>query len=332
MPPSSPPASKQTEPTEHRSSTPHPVFILGIMPRSGTNFLHRLLSLHPACSPLEHEAVKEDYLLHHADALFDYADRVAWQWDHWGDSDPPRTALLKHLGNGLTRFLQADKEDSTVITKTPSVRHAQRVFELFPHAKVILLIRDGRSVVASAMAGFDWPFEPTVRKWAQAARTIQSFRETYGDSSDRHMLLRYEDLNDDPASTLKRVFSRFDFDIGAYDFDDAINLPVYGSSFDQESGEDVTWTPSEKPENFNSNKRWSDWTAEKHERFNWLAGEELHALGYRPQSSTSSFPRRHLRQASFDLRYAARSLPEHLDHSLRAGAKAFLSTFRRNSQ
>ena len=48
------------------AESPRPIFILGIMPRSGTNFLHQLITLHPACvsSP-----VWEDFLIYPAPLL-----------------------------------------------------------------------------------------------------------------------------------------------------------------------------------------------------------------------------------------------------------------------
>ena len=52
--------------------------ILGMMPRSGTNFLSDLLCLHPDCAVPD--PVLEDYLLHHEDILERYVDSVRWGW------------------------------------------------------------------------------------------------------------------------------------------------------------------------------------------------------------------------------------------------------------
>lgn len=304
-----------------------PILIAGITPRSGTNYLHRLLSLHPDCAPLQHDPVKEDFLLHHADALLDYADRLSWQWGHWGDADPVREKLLEYIGRGLTDFLEPEYDAAAVLTKTPSARNIDRFFDLFPHGRLLVLVRDGRSVVESAMEGFSWGFEPTARQWTRAARSVLDLRDTYGHASERHRIVYYEDLNANPASSLKQIFQFLDLDVDAYDFSEALDLPVYGSSFVTSDDETVTWQPTNKPESFNSEKRWASWTDERHARFNWIGGTELAQLGYEPkETSLDLFDRLH--HFAADCRYEASQLPSRLRHSAREGVYAFWEAFR----
>lgn len=322
--PDSHPTSAVSTPT----TTPRPVLIAGITPRCGTNFLHRLLTLHPDCASLKYDPVQEDFLLHHSDALVDYADRLSWQWGHWGDAEPVRKKLLQHLGRGLTGFLEPETEAPMVLTKTPSVRNIDRFFDLFPHGHLLVLVRDGRSVVTSAMEGFDWGFESTARRWTRAARTVLELQDSRGKASDRHQILYYEDLNTDPASTLEHVFQFLGLNPEPYDFTEALNLPVYGSSFVSSEDDDVTWQPQEKPETFNSEKRWSTWSDERHARFNWIGKEELVRLGYEPKEPpTSSLDR--LSQYAADVQYEATQLPSRLRHSARDGLHCFLKAFRR---
>lgn len=307
-------------------SLAHPVLIAGITPRSGTNYLHRLLSLHPACERPPHDPVREDFLLHHADALDEYADRLSWQWGHWGDAEPVCRKLLAHLGWGLTSFLSPDPDAPVVITKTPSVRNVQRFFDLFPHGHLLVLVRDGRSVVTSAMKGFGWEFESTARRWTQAAQTVLDLQQTHGHASDHHRIIYYEDLNTDPVSTLNRIFRFLPLDAEAYDFDDALDLPVYGSSFVGDEDDEVTWQPKDKPDSFGSEKRWASWSEARHIRFNWIGGEELARLGYQPKE-TSLGPTDHFRQYASDLRYEASQLPTRLRRSAREGVYSFMDAF-----
>ena len=66
-----------------------------------------------------------------------------------------------------------------------------------------------------------------------------------------------------------------------YDFDAAINLPVRGSSvFRGTRPKEYHWDPVEKTPDFNPVGRWNNWSRSTHERFNWIAGEKLVALGY----------------------------------------------------
>ena len=303
--------------------SPRPVLVAGIMPRSGTNFLYRLLSLHPDCAPLGHPPVREDFLLHHADALVDYADRLAWHWGHWGEAAPSRDALLRALGDGLRHFFVSDRAAARVVTKTPSVRNADRFFEVFAEGFLLVVVRDGRSVVASGMEGFGWPFEVSVRRWATAARSVLALRDAHGSRSERHLILRYEDLNRDPVPTLTRALRVLGLAPEAYDFAAALDLPVYGSSFVQpEDG--VSWSPQSKPSDFGHEERWAAWTPEMHARFNWLAGRELADLGYPPEDPTTPTLLGTLWQRGLDLRYDLRRTPRRFLKASRAAARSFL--------
>ena len=60
-----------------------PIFILGILMRTGTNFLYDLVRLHLDCDVPT--PVPEDYLVHCADLLAEYVGSVAANWrPHWG--------------------------------------------------------------------------------------------------------------------------------------------------------------------------------------------------------------------------------------------------------
>src|SRR4029453_18289993 len=88
-----------------------PVFIHGIMPRSGTNYLWDLLCSHPACAPAR-LPVREDLFLEHSDHLADFVEAVRSAWDpSWGDfSDELINRLYAGLGEGLTSFLWIDRD------------------------------------------------------------------------------------------------------------------------------------------------------------------------------------------------------------------------------
>ncbi len=310
-----------------RDDNARPVFVAGIMPRSGTNYLHRLLTLHPHCAPVAHEPVKEDFLLRYSHLLTDYANRLAWHWGHWGEAGPVRDELLSALEQGLTHFLTPAHPAPLVITKTPNVHNVGTLFDHFRTARLILLVRDGRSVVASGMHGFDWAFESAAQNWAEAAREVLTFRDAYGDHSERHLLVRYEDLNADPESVLTRIFQFLDLSPNEFDFEDALNLPVYGSSFTDDDTDDVSWTPQDKPDSFDSQERWADWSDAQHARFNWIAEDELVRLGYTPRSIPLHTHDR-VAHPLRDARYEAARLPGQLRKALRAGLTAFRRAFR----
>jgi len=63
-----------------------PIFIIGIMERSGTNFLCDLLKLDPDCAHV-HSPIAEDHLLKRADLLIKYADFLQGLWKIHGKVD-----------------------------------------------------------------------------------------------------------------------------------------------------------------------------------------------------------------------------------------------------
>ena len=126
-----------------------PIFIHGILPRSGTNFLSDLLLLHPDCAAAI-DPVREDLFLDRSDALQEFVDSVIGAWDpRWGEvTDEIRSRLYSAIGEGLAAFLRADPH-RRLVSKSPSFRHLGRFFTLFPHAKLLILVRDGRANVYS---------------------------------------------------------------------------------------------------------------------------------------------------------------------------------------
>ena len=140
-------------------SRPDPIFILGIMPRSGTNFLWDLLRLHPQCAP-GRSPIAEDFFLEHSDHLVEYVNQVQAAWDPlWGEFESRiEDRLAAALGEGLVSFLWV-KRDRRLLAKSPSVRNLHRFFTFWPDARLVILIRDGRSVVQSCMRTFGWDFD-----------------------------------------------------------------------------------------------------------------------------------------------------------------------------
>ena len=119
----------------------NPIFIHGILPRSGTNYLWDLLLLHPDCARAV-DPVREDLFLDHSDHLVAFEEAVRGAWDpRWGEFSAGLTSRLHAaLGDGLLSFLWADR-DRRLITKSPSVRNLTRFFTFFPEARLLVLVR-----------------------------------------------------------------------------------------------------------------------------------------------------------------------------------------------
>ena len=258
-----------------------PIFIQGILPRSGTNFLWDLLLLHPDCAPPVNP-VREDFFLDRSDHLVAFAASVQSAWDpRWGEfSAELRERLQASLGIGLLSFLRVDNSRRLVV-KNPSVHHLDRFFDFFPAARLLVLVRDGRSVTQSCMDTFGWSFERGARAWAHAADEIQRFQVTHAATADRWQLVRYEDLLDDLENRLPSILRFLDLDASRYDMESARRLPVRGSSvFFGQGRSSVHWDPVQKDGSFAPKERWRRWPAHLLDRFEWIAGDQLRAFGY----------------------------------------------------
>jgi protein-tyrosine sulfotransferase len=260
-----------------------PIFILGILPRSGTNYLFDLLNLHPACARAR-DPVREDLFLDNSDHLVSFVAALQASWDpRWGKfSAALAEALQGSLGDGLLSFLW-EHRDRRLLTKSPSVRHIDRFFTYFPHARLVILVRDGRSVTQSCMATFGWEFERGARNWAAAADEIRRFTSAdHGVHEGRYLLARYEDLVRDLQGSLTPILRFLDLDEDAFDFQAATELPVRGSSAYFGPGHDsVHWDPVPRGTDFDPTERWRAWDRERHDRFEWIAGKQLRFFGYR---------------------------------------------------
>lgn len=296
-----------------------PVFLLGIMQRSGTNFLADLLRLHPDCRA--GGVIWEDYLLAYAEPLVEYAHTVYRRWNpRWQVRETlgPEDVLCRDLGDALIAFLNRqvarpeaagelpETPPKLLLTKTPSVASLQHFFRFFPAAPVVIIVRDGRAVVESGVKSFDWEYEVATRKWADAARTILEFERTHRASERHYRIVRYETVCADIEGELRKLFEFLALDPSRYDYAAARRLPVRGSSEVRAAGDKVHWQGVAKTESFKPTERSSSWGRARHERFNWLAGQALTELGYQPRV----FPGQHalwaLWNRAHDLKWEAR--------------------------
>ncbi|MEL6893280.1 MAG: sulfotransferase [Actinomycetota bacterium] len=255
-----------------------PIFILGMLQRTGTNHLWDMIALHPDVDALR--PVFEDHLVrwtHHIDA---YIDDVTRCWSpEWDVPTSEGSALAHHLGQGVARWV-ASHSDRRVVTKMPSVERLESFATYFADCPLVLLVRDGRSVCESGVKSFAWSYERAFVRWRDAARAVLDLRAR-ADAPEHMIVVRYEDLVDRPAEVMREVCTTVGLDPDRYPYDEIEALPVRGSStVKSEQGSDLHWAPVERTESFKPNERWSSWTDDVHRRFNEVAGTEQVALGY----------------------------------------------------
>lgn len=286
---------EQTDGSATRVDSNSVAYLLGIMPRSGTNFLSDLICLHPECGITVR--ITEDFLYANANHLEKYVSAVHQSWDElWGTFEEDlKTPLYHALGNALEQYLYAqtnvewlnkyctEKEPSPTvkilprlrIARTPSVENLHLIPK-FTDAKVIIIVRDGRSVVESGIRSFGWLFEDAVQRWARSANLIEAALQKH----PQMLCVRYEDLVTDQERELRRIFSFLGVDTESYDY--RIDAPVRGSStfFDKDKG--MNWQATTAKDGFDPLRRWKEWNSTMHQRFNWVAGKQLQMFGYKP--------------------------------------------------
>src|SRR4051794_39246390 len=257
-----------------------PIFLLGILERSGTNYLFDMIRQHPDVGV--RRPIWEDKLLRQARFLKQYADTVAATWDSAWDVPPDEPAkLLRALGSGLATFVTDGADTSHVIVKTPSVENLPMFFDLFPDAALIVLVRDGRSVTESGVRSFGWSYPVTMKQWADAARTILDAGPVLRASGGRYRLVHYEQVLGNPQHELTRIFATCGLKPDRYDFSAAENVPVRGSSTVRpDDAGPVNWDETVRPAEFDPVNRFADWDEALRYLYAELAGEAHRHLGY----------------------------------------------------
>jgi hypothetical protein len=256
------------------------VFIVGVEHRCGTNFLSDLLALHSDCC--RPATIGEDFLLHNAQHLQRYAAGLHASWNPQWRTSASQADIGAALGRGLLDVLtdQADRPAARLVTKTPRADRLALFPWLFPDQPLLILIRDGRSVVESAVKSFSWTYRKAIERWSRGARRILEFNRDERRGRSRFLVIRYEDLVTDLSAELHRILAFLRLDPRGYDFDAAEAMPVRGSSMLKTAGQALHWKPVPKSSNFDPLNRASNWTARDHRRFLRTAGLYQQLLGY----------------------------------------------------
>lgn len=216
-------------------------------------------------------------------------DVLAGIWSHprvmlWGLGGPPPP-----IPSGLDRAdayrfaftapyaAYAEREDKTRWgDKTPAyLGYVDRLATIWPDARFVVLVRDGRDVALSVMKV---PFGPNniwaaARSWAQAIRLGQDAAERY---PGRVLTVRYEDLVERPEDEVRRVC---DFLELAYTPE---MLAIEETDRSKVVEDQAAWFASVWAGiNTDAVGKWrGEMSAEEEALFESVAGAELAALGY----------------------------------------------------
>jgi hypothetical protein len=261
---------------------PQVCFILGIMPRCGTNFCENQIRLHPKCAAPG--PVWEDFLVASLPGLKKWESSFKKRWDtYWfRNTKVDYFELLdKQIGIGLQNFLleqlDVDKDHEYILSKTPTVKGLENFQDYFPNSKLIIIIRDGRSAVESGQRSFNWDFEKSCFDWAKNAKKIIRHQEKFSNSG---LLTKFEDLCLEPEKSMHTILSYLGLNSGEVNKERLIDSEVSGSSDIKSDSGELHWKPVKKDKNFNPTQRHINWPIWKEKIFFFIAGKQMENLGY----------------------------------------------------
>ena len=207
-----------------RSSVQPPFFILSAG-RSGSTLLNRMLNEHPQLG-----LPSEQYFMGPAIFKYHFYNFMLWRdlmqvivgelWDtrkHTWDLEVGRTIQSIMAWTGQERSLDRvmDHLFREVVSKdiwgdsTPlNVVYYKELYQLFPQARYIFLMRDGRDVVASYKAGGEQAFGALASVKAASERWVLAMDALHGLKRRTSVLeIRYEELVSNPQLNLDRICS-----------------------------------------------------------------------------------------------------------------------------
>ena len=255
------------------------IMIHGLTARTGTNYIWFLLQLHPdvvGCT----QSREFFFLQRSHDAVnlqkrYDDTDKaIKSPFQAAGD-------VLALLGASTLAYLHSfDETGKRLLLKVPNVRYLHYFPTAFANEHLLVLMRDGRDVVASYRESWPHiPFHVVCTDWADAVKVALDFQKMIG-ATFPSQVVRYEDAVADPEGFVKKVCPPLGLDVALYPFEKIREVPVLGSC-EVKNGEKWKWQVAEqKPKDFSPVGRWKKWSDEDKATFKRLAGESLIAAGY----------------------------------------------------
>lgn len=286
----------------YRTGTPvsTPIFIHGQMPRCGTNFLIDVLGNHSDVFR-EPNQIWEFHHFINVEYLHNYMNRLK-KSKHMRELDIFR--FRRHIGSAWIKYMREFVDDvkKRILLKEPWVKNLEYFFDYFPEAHLVIIVRDGRNAVASAMkAGFvasvaramrvnfvapplNQPsdFEMVCRLWNESAlKVVELLSNDFSDRQNQVLLVRYEALYQNIAEETKRILDFCKLSHDSFDLGKLEVMPIRGSSFLRNSNGNMDFTQGIQPdEKFDPLHRWRSWTQKQHRVFRKCCRTGMQSLGY----------------------------------------------------
>ena len=256
--------------------------VYGLMPRSGTNFVFEMLLRMPG---VERAGIGFDELpiLMRPDAFDRIPAMIREYHPPSADAFAPLSWLAFAASGLRNHLLELAAPDTVTLIKEPHPNNIGLFPAIFPHDRLIVVLRDGRYVVDSfvrsfARGRFSRSFVEICEEYRAAAETVADFIEH---DPERTMVVRYEDANQQRAQTIEALLTWLGHPVDRQSLAALDDLPIYGSSVRSVAKDGaVDWTPVKADASFDPSKRALDWTARQQADFERIAGAANRRLGY----------------------------------------------------
>jgi hypothetical protein len=186
---------------------------------------------------------------------------------HWLNAENvTRAEFYRRIGKAVDSLYLSRSGDLRWVDQTPHyVLCYDGLRAMFPGAKFIHIVRDGRQVVCSMQEKFGWPFRESARLWKQLVEAGDAIR---GQGRDDFLQLSYESIVQEPEPAFRQIYDFLEEEYAPASIE-FLEIPINTSPGRESETSIEKLTP-----------RWRDWNPYQQMIFKARCGKLNKALGY----------------------------------------------------
>ena len=240
-----------------------PIFVVGA-PRSGTSMLHWAL--------VQHEnlwgSAESDFLrplVQGIDSAYESGTNLGGY--HWlNKENVSKAEFIRFIGQGIESLYCSRSGGLRWVDQTPQyVLNFSSLTAMFPRARFIHIVRDGRQVICSMQEKFDWSFVKAMNTWKQM---VEAGNRISREKRTNFLQIKYESVVRNPEALFRDIFEYIEekYEPASVEF---LQRPINSAP-----GREV------EPSLEKLNPRWENWSLFKRTIFRVYCGKIMKDLGY----------------------------------------------------